>query len=195
MKKVVTGIALAVMSLMANAELMNISANGVQTADQGATACTIVDTGTVPIDGTALLIVLAEGSGNPDLLVWSMDRLYESRNKDWADGVDVTVPGLTYHLNLREMDAGLVYPTFLRAPTKLTDAAVFLFARLGERICATTYDRSGSAKSNLVSLSITDINAITFKSQKLKLMGLADMHPDPREATLRQIADKANVAK
>ncbi|RYH66084.1 MAG: hypothetical protein EON54_05250 [Alcaligenaceae bacterium] len=194
MKKLSIAALLSGISFFANAELMNIAAGGVQTADQGVTACTIVDSGTVPLDGTSLLIVLAEGSGNPDLLVWSMDRLYESRNKDWADGVDVIRPGESFHVNLRDMDPGLVYPTFLRAPTKLTDAAVFVFARLGERICATTYDRSGAGTSNFVALSITDINAIMFKSQKMKLMGLEDMRPDPREAALREMAGKVNAA-
>lgn len=174
MKRFVAMTALALAGASANAELMNISTTAYQTGEQAAAACTIVDTGTtlVPGSSTVVLVVFAEalGDNDPDLRAWSLDRDYVTTNNNWADGVDISANGNTGHLNLRDVDpkGGLLYPTLLRAPANSRDAAVFLAANLGERICVQSFDRSGSGTANTVILAITDINAITFKSGAFK---------------------------
>ena len=172
MKKLVATVALSLMGATANAELMNISASGYQTGAQDVAACTIVDTGTTLLSGTVLMCAFAEANGDndPDLRAWSLDRDYVTTNNNWADGVDVSSNGQTGHINLREVDpnGGLLYPTLLRAPRNSRDAAVFIAAYRGERICVQTFDRSGTGKANIVALSVTDLNAIAFKSGALK---------------------------
>lgn len=198
MKKHLIASALALVCGLANAELTNIAAGANQTGTQSATVCTVIDAGTIPLSGGAvLLVVLAEGSGDPDVRVWSMDRDYVTTNNNWGDGIDITVAGQTEHVSLRDVDpaTGLLYPTLLRAPAKLSDAAAFVAARVGERICAVSFDRSGSGQQQFVALSITDLNAITFKSQQLKLLGVADMPRDPREAIVQSVVDRVGTSR
>jgi hypothetical protein len=172
MKRIVAMAALALAGVGANAELMNISAVGNQTGEQDVAACTIVDSGTTLVSGAVLLVAFAEarGDNDPDIRAWSLDRDYVTTNNNWADGIDVSANGQTGHINLREVDpnGGLLYPTLLRAPYNTRDAAVFIAANRGERICVQSFDRSGSGKANFVTLAITDINALTFKSGQLK---------------------------
>ena len=172
MKKLIAMVAIALAGGTASAELMNISAGGYQTGVQDVAACTIVDTGTTLVSGTVLMFAFAEaiGDNDPDLRAWSLDRDYVTTNNNWADGVDVSSNGQTGHINLREVDpnGGLLYPTLLRAPRNSRDAAVFIAAYRGERICVQTFDRSGTGKANTVALSVTDLNALTFKSGVLK---------------------------
>lgn len=173
MKKLFVGAALAAVAAMANAELMNISANSVQTGTQAAVACTIIDDGTTLLSGGGIMLfVFAEGSGagDPDLRVWSLDRDYVTTNNNWGDGVDISVNGQAGHINLRDVDpnGGLVYPTLLRAPRRANDAAAFILVNRGEKICAQSLDRSGTGSSQAVSMSITDLNAIAFKSLAVK---------------------------
>lgn len=195
MKKQIAAAALALVSSLVSAELVNISTNATQSATQAAVACTIVDTGTNLISGSVILVVLAEGSGNPDLRVWSLNRDYVTTNNDWADGIDVSVNGQTGHLNLRDVDpnGGLLYPTLLRAPVKQTDAAAFVSVLPGEAVCASTLDKSGDGQLHTVTLSMTDMNAIVFKSQQMKNLGIADMPRDPREAALQRMIDGVEV--
>lgn len=192
MKRMMVASMMALACGLANAELTNIAAGANQTATQSATVCTVVDAGTIPLNGSVLLVVLAEGGGDPDVRVWSMDRDYVTTNNNWGDGIDITVAGQTQHINLRDVDpdGGLLYPTLLRAPAKLSDAAAFVAARVGERICAVSFDRSGTGQQQFVALSITDMNAITFKSQQLRLLGLANLPRDPREAVLQTVVDR-----
>lgn len=172
MKKLIAMVAIALTGGTASAELMNISAGGYQTGVQDVAACTIVDTGTTLVSGTVLMFAFAEaiGDNDPDLRAWSLDRDYVTTNNNWADGVDVSSNGQTGHINLREVDpnGGLLYPTLLRAPRNSRDAAVFIAAYRGERICVQTFDRSGTGKANTVALSVTDLNALTFKNGVLK---------------------------
>jgi hypothetical protein len=192
MKKQIVASLMAAACGLASAELTNIAAGANQSATQAATVCTVVDAGTIPMSGSVLLVVLAEGSGNPDVRVWSMDRDYVTTNNNWGDGIDVTSGGATGHISLREIDpdTGLFYPSLLRAPAKVTDAAAFVAAKVGERICAVSYDQSGDGQQHFVALSITDMNAIAFKSQQLKLLGVADLPRDPREASVQKALDQ-----
>jgi hypothetical protein len=197
MKRLIVGAALAAVSALSSAELVNISTNATQTATQAAVACTIVDTGTTLISGSVILVVLAEGNGNPDLRVWSLNRDYVTTNNDWADGIDVTINGQTGHLNLRDVDpnGGLLYPTLLRAPVRQTDAAVFVSVLPGEAICASTLDKSGDGQVHAVTLSVTDMNAIVFKSLQLKNIGLSDARRDPREAALQKMIEVVEATR
>lgn len=191
MKRLLAVTAMAAASGFANAELMNISATGMQTGTQDAVACTIIDDGTTLLSGGVLLFVFAEGSGDsdPDLRVWSLDRNYSAKNNNWGDGVDLSFNGQTTHINLRDADpnGGLVYPTLLRSPARAKDAAAFILVNRLERICAQSLDRSGTGKSQPVSISITDINALTFKSQPLK-SGEQAAPPNGRMVQLERLA-------
>ncbi len=168
MKKLLIGAVLTLASAMASAELMNISSGAYQTDSQDALACTIVDDGTILISGRVMLFVFAEGEGdgNPNLRVWSLDREYVTLNNNWGDGFDVTINGQTTHINLRDIDpnGGLVYPSILRAPRRASDAAAFVLANRGEKICAQSLDTSGTGKQQRVAISLTDMNAIAYKS-------------------------------
>lgn len=196
MKRFLIGTVLASASAMASAELMNISAGGLHTDTQRAVACTIVDDGTVLISGRVALFVFAEGEGegDPDLRVWSLDRdsVYTSNN--WGDGFDVTLNGQTTHINLRDIDpnGGLLYPTLLRAPRRAKDAAAFVLANRGEKVCAQSFDKSGTGKQQAVALSITDLNAIAYKSLQVKA-DTGDAQLDARGVRLERLV--SNVQK
>jgi hypothetical protein len=159
-------------SFAAQAELVNISSVGQHTASENAIACTIVDTGTTPINGAVLLVFFAEGNGagNPNIRVWSLNRSYVATNENWMDGVDVTSNGATQHINLADVypQDPLYYPSLLRAPYRPTDAAVFVAGLRGEAFCAESYDSSGLGTPQRVSISSTDMNAIIFKSMQVK---------------------------
>lgn len=159
-------------SFAAHAELTNISGTGQHSATDSALACTIVDTGTSLINGAVLLVFFAEGygAGNPNIRVSSLDRSYVTTNSDWKDGLDITRNGVTQHVNLADVYPAdpLYYPSLLRAPARTTDAAVFVAALRGERFCAESLDTSGLNTTQRVSISVTDMNAIVFKSLETK---------------------------
>lgn len=195
MKRLLIGAAMALASAMANADLMNISAGGLHSDAQRAVACTIVDDGTVLISGRVALFVFAEGEGegDPDLRVWSLDRdsVYTSNN--WGDGFDVTLNGQTTHINLRDIDpnGGLVYPTLLRAPRRANDAAAFVLANRGEKVCAQSFDKSGTGKQQSVAISITDLNAIAYRSLQARA-DAGDAQLDARGVRLERMVSSVH---
>ena len=172
MKKLIAMATLALAGATVHAELMNISGTAVQTAADNAIACTMIDTGTTLINGGVLLVFFAEGSGqgNPNIRVWSLDRSYVTSNDNWRDGLDITRDGVTRHVNLADVypQDPLYYPSLLRAPYQNTDAAVFVAGLSGERFCAESYDKSGVGTPQRVSISATDMNAILYKSLRVK---------------------------
>lgn len=196
MKRFVAMAALASSVVAANAELMNIASGAYQTDSQDVVACTIVDDGTILISGRVMIFVFAEGEGegNPNLRVWSLDREYVTLNNNWGDGFDVTINGQTTHINLRDIDpnGGLVYPSILRAPRRASDAAAFVLANRGERICAQSLDTSGTGKQQRVAISLTDMNAIAYKSMQ-KSAGADSVALDARGVHMERVL--SNVQK
>nr|WP_296018720.1 hypothetical protein [uncultured Acidovorax sp.] len=53
-------------------------------------------------------------------------------------------------------------------PQEIPETPQCLSLHPSERICVQTFDRSGTGKANIVALSVTDLNALTFKSGMLK---------------------------
>lgn len=172
MRAIVLTSILALSTVSAKAELMNISATAMYTGNQRALACTIVDTGTTLLSGGVLIFAFAEGNGagDPGIKVWSLYRNISASNESWGDGFTLQINGETAHVSLREIDTrnGNPYATLLRSPYRQNDAAVVMLALPGEAICAESYDRSGAAPTT-VSLAFTDLNAIAFKSLEMKM--------------------------
>jgi len=165
MKKIAAFATAMVLALTAQADLKNVSANGLNSNLQGFVACTIVDEGTTLLAGGVLLYAFAEaqGNGNPLIRVWSLNRDLAITNDNWQDGIDIHEGGRTQHLSLREIDTekGNPYGSLLRNPYKVTDAAAVFLARPGEAVCAESRDATSGALLP-VSVAITDINSIAF---------------------------------
>lgn len=177
MKSSLAAAALALSALSANAELVNISSTASYSGNQRALACTIIDTGTIPLAGGVMLFVFAEGDGASDASIraWSLQRDLAVTNENWQNGFDMHGNGRTIHVALRDLDErnGNPYGTLLRSPARPSDAAVVFPALLGEAVCVESYDRSGTPSPTSVSISITDLNAIAFKSSELRAKSLA----------------------
>ncbi|GAD20924.1 hypothetical protein [Acidovorax sp. MR-S7] len=176
MKSIVAASVLVLSTLSSNAELVNISATAAFSGSQRAVACSIIDTGTIPIAGGVMLFIFAESDGASDASIraWSLQRDLAVTNENWQAGFDMHGNGRTVHVALRDLDErnGNPYGTLLRSPARPSDAAVVFPALLGEAVCVESYDRSGAPAPVNVSISITDLNAIAFKSAQLKAKSL-----------------------
>lgn len=164
MKKVTALVAAAMLASAAQADLKNVSANGLNSNLEGFVACTIVDEGTTLLAGGVLLYAFAEarGNGDPQIRTWSLNRDIVITGDNWRDGMDFHVGGQTQHVSLRELDSEQGNPyRFLRSPYQATDAAVLFPAKPGEAICAESRDKTSGALLP-VSVSITDMNSIAF---------------------------------
>ncbi|MBO9678436.1 MAG: hypothetical protein J7556_09365 [Acidovorax sp.] len=189
MKSAILATALALATISGNAELVNISANTTNTSTRSAIACTVVDRGTVVTNDTSgmvILFVFAEGSGtsDPDLKVWSLNYNYTITNNNWREGIFISTNGGTpQYLSLGN---GSVY-TALRPPYRDKDAAVMTLARPGETFCVESRDRSGMGDVPMpVNISITDLNAIMYKSFALKNHSAPEIDP----AQLKDLASQ-----
>ena len=191
MKSAILATALALAALSGRAELMNISANTTNTSTRSAIACTVVDRGTVVTNDTSgmvILFVFAEGSGisDPDLRLWSLDYNYVITNNNWREGIFISVNGgAPQYLSLGN---GSVY-TALRPPYRDQDAAIMTLARPGETFCVESRDRSGLGEMTMpVNISITDLNAIAYKSFALKNHSAPEVDPAPLKELASEIA-------
>ena len=166
MKRVTVLAAAVMLASAAQAELKNVSANGLNSNMEGFVSCTIVDEGTRLLAGGVLLYAFAEarGSGDPLIRMWSLNRDLSITSDNWQNGMDYHAGGQTLHVSLRELDSEQGNPyRLLRNPYGTADAAVVFPAMLNEAICAESRDKSSGALLP-VSVSITDMNAIAFKS-------------------------------
>lgn len=176
MKSIVAASVLVLSTLSSNAELVNISSTASYSGNQRAIACTIVDTGTIMVSGMVMLFAFAEGDGasDPSIRAWSMRRDFTITNENWQAGFDMHSGGRSVHVDLSEIDKrnGNPYGSLLRSPARPNDAAIIFPALPGEAICVESFDRSGLPAPANVSISITDLNAIAFKSAQLKAKSL-----------------------
>lgn len=193
MKHALLATALAISISPAHAELMNISSTSRYSDADSAIACTIIDTGTIPVSGGVLLYVFAESNGSdPSLRVWSLQRDLTVTNENWQDGFTLTGGGRTVHYDLSEFEGGNPYATLLRSPARITDAAVMFPGLRGESFCAESYDRSGARNPVNVQIAITDLNAIAYRSVAYKALGMPVPDSAPTPDLLESLVKKFN---
>lgn len=139
-------------SSVAQAELLNISSNALQSQNTNTSGCTIVGAGGKSLQGGKQLVIMAEGNSadsNPVLMVKTLN---------------TPTPMVFFNDNWRESSTenGVVVPAIdftplLRAPKKSTDAAFMVFATPGVALCAFSQEKSGGDTLRSVSISITDV--------------------------------------
>lgn len=194
MKSIVAASVLVLSTLSSNAELVNISATAAFSGSQRAVACSIIDTGTIPIAGGVMLFIFAESDGASDASIraWSLQRDLAATNENWRDGFYLHGGGQSAYFSLRDLDeaSGDPYGKLLRSPARPSDAAVIFPARIGEAVCVESYDRSGAPAPVNVSISITDLNAIAFKSAQLKAKSLPLGTDELTPRALEELASK-----
>lgn len=159
-KRLLVAVGFAMAYGVAHADLMNISTSGVHSASLTSAACGIVGRDGVTYRGTKILYVFAESVGNgrdPELKLQSLKYNLAVTNDDWQD---------PYYVNgsARTPVPASLYSTYLRLPSRVTDAALIYFADPGEPICAFTNEVTSSGNLFQVNISITDVTAAVYAS-------------------------------
>jgi hypothetical protein len=139
---------------MAQAELLNISSNALQSQNTNTSGCTIVGAGGQSFRGAKILVIMAEGKSadsNPILTVRSLNLSTPVviTNDNWRE--PVTENGVS--------SSAIDFTPLLRAPGKMTDAAVIIYATPGIALCAFSQEKSGGDALRSVSISITDVTS------------------------------------
>lgn len=139
-------------SSVAQAELLNISSNALQSQNTNTSGCTIVGAGGKSLNGLKYLVIMAEGNSGDSDPVLTVKSLNTSKpmvisNDNWRDS---------------SMENGVVvsavdFTPLLRAPRKSTDAALVISASPGVALCAFSQEKSGGDTLRSVSISITDV--------------------------------------
>ena len=137
---------------MAQAELLNISSNALQSQNTETSGCTIVGTGGKTFQGVKYLVVMAEGKSADSDPVLTVKTLNTSTpvvftNDNWRESF--TENGTV----LSAVD----FTPLLRAPGKPTDAGFSIYASPGVALCAFSREKSGGDTLRSVSISITDV--------------------------------------
>lgn len=141
-----------------NAQLLNISANGLISGTENASACTIVSSdGKLSKSGYKLLIIMAEAnvSGkNPIIALGDVETETPIvANDNWKDE--------SYDYQSKDFfafgDENIFKLLIGRTPKSITDAATGLMAVPGRSYCLVAQDNSGAKSLYPVSLSITDV--------------------------------------
>lgn len=141
----------------ANADLINISTTGFQSSVEPQIACTIVGNTPPFFQGAKALVVFSESvrnGANTRLLVQYLNTDFVVTNSDWRS--PMTLNGELFDLEAPE----LVYAELLRTPGRSTDAAVLTVAYPGQRVCAFSYEETGSNSLVSASVSITDVTSV-----------------------------------
>lgn len=139
-------------SSVAQAELLNISSNALQSQNTSTSGCTIVGAGGKTFKGAKYLVIMAEGGSADSNPVLTVKTLNTSKpmviiSDDWRESF--TENGV--------VTPAIDFTPLLRSPGKLTDAAVMVFATPGVALCAFSQEKSGGDALRSVSISITDV--------------------------------------
>jgi hypothetical protein len=137
---------------MAQAELLNISSNALQSQNTETSGCTIVGSGGKSYRGIKVLIVMAEGNSadsDPVLTVKTLNTQSPTVivNDNWRESS--TENGASRSAS--------DFSSFLRSPGKPTDAGFAVFVSPGVALCAFSREKSGGDTLRSVSISITDV--------------------------------------
>lgn len=137
---------------MAQAELLNISSNALQSQNTNTSGCTIVGVGGKTFKGLKYFVIMAEGGSvdsNPVLTVKTLNTptAMVFSNDNWRE--PFTENGV--------VASAIDFTPLLRAPGKSTDAAVAIYASPGVALCAFSQEKTGGDTLRSVSVSITDV--------------------------------------
>lgn len=171
---------LALVALSAQAGLLNISTNNLQSRSLSASGCAIVDSTGPTYQGYKVLIVFAEsreGNSDPVLMVQDLRGTNVWANDDWTDSQYLNGA----RLNVSASDLAATFRNSVgRTPGLATDAGLLALFRPGEAICAFSREYvSESLRS--VTIAITDITALSTRSEVLKSLDTTKLVPIPRE--------------
>lgn len=141
-------------SFAAQAELLNISSNALQSQNTETSGCTIVGAGGKTYKGAKYLVIMAEGKPADSDPVLTVKTLNTSTpmvftNDNWRE---------SFTENGRVLSA-VDFTPLLRAPAKQSDAAIIIFATSGVALCAYSKEKSGGDTLRGVSISITDVTS------------------------------------
>lgn len=163
---ILSGICLLGLGLVsgAQAELMNISSNALQSQNTSATACSIVGPGgkTRP-DGRRLFVILAEGKANDSdpMLTTTFPNKSVVANDNWRE--------LSYSNGMPGTEPQPVEDWLGRPAGRASDAGTLVWALPGEWICASSHEKSGGDTLRPVSISITDVTARASDAKFLRM--------------------------
>lgn len=167
-----SGICLLVLGLAsgAQAELLNISSNALQSQNVSTAACAIVGSGgkTRP-NGRKELAVLAEGragDSDPKLTVNISDGTVLT-NDNWLEE--------TYENGKQVPNPGNLESWLGRPAGRMSDAGMVIWALPGEWLCAHSNEKSGGDNLRPVSISITDVTANAGDARSLQESATIDM--------------------
>lgn len=136
----------------ANAQLLNISTQALQSQNTPAVACTIVGTTGNTWHGLKALVVLSEATSadsNPRLVVRSLENNETMANDDWG--------GTLWHNGAPMQNEPQLVTALLRAPMRPSDAAVVLSVPPGWRVCASSTETSGGDTLRRANVQFTDV--------------------------------------
>jgi len=148
----------------AQAELLNISSNALQSQNTFTSACTIVGTGgkSRP-DGGKTFVILAEGSATDSdpMLTVTFSKGPVLTNDNWLE--------LTYTDGAPSSNPHYVEDWLGRRAGRTSDAGMVVISYPGHWICATSREKSGGDTLRSVSISITDVTARAANAKSLAL--------------------------
>ncbi len=148
----------------AQAELLNISSNALQSQNTATAACAIVGAGgkTDP-DGSKKFVILAEGKANDSdpMLTVTFSKGPVVTNDSWLE--------LTYADGVPDPNPHYVENWLGRRAGRASDAGMVVFAYPGGWICASSREKSGGDTLRPVSISITDVTARSSNAKSLVL--------------------------
>lgn len=165
--KIISVGVVSLVSLTAQAGLLNISTNNLQSRTASASGCTIIESGGATFEGSKILVVFAESNeenSDSTLLVQDLQGVNVWTNDDWLGNRYLNGSlrgGISSDL------ISLYTGTVGRTPGRSTDAGILVAFPPGAAICAfsreTTTDNLKS-----VSISITDITNFATKSYSVE---------------------------
>lgn len=159
--------ALSLLTLSAQAGLLNISTNNLQSRTASASGCTIIEGGGATFQGSKILIVFAESNeenSDSTLVVQDLKGINVWTNDDWLGNryLNGSLRGGT------PAEITTVYNSGVgRTPGRPTDAGILVAFSPGEAICAFSKEKTTDNLKS-VSISITDITSLSTKNYSLQ---------------------------
>lgn len=136
----------------ANAQLLNISTQALQSQNTPGVACTIIGTAGNTWHGMKVLVVVSEatsGDSNPRLVARLLENNETMANDDWA--------GTIWSNGTPIQNQPQIYSALLRAPMSPTDAALLMSVPPGWRVCVSSTETSGGDALRRANVQITDV--------------------------------------
>ena len=160
---ILNSIAIALVSLNAQAGLKNIATLNLESRDRSAAACTILETGGPYYNGGKVLAVFSESNeenSDPRILVQDLAGRSNWENDDWLGQrtLNGSVLGGTTQGLIDIYRAGLG-----RTPGRSSDAAILVTFPPGTAVCAFSREYT-TTNLKSVSMSITDITPLFTQS-------------------------------